>query len=100
MLVLIKLKAKLSSRQIPESQFRVLDPNNLPDGSDTTVGKACTYDYPFACVYCKEAPATMNSKMGCTVDISKYFKCSKAEPKYYSLNNKGIPLRAQATTGF
>lgn len=87
-------------RQIPESQFRVLDPNNLPDGSDTTVGKACTYDYPFTCVYCKEAPATMNSKMGCTVDISKYFKCSKTEPKYYSLNNTGIPLRAQATTGF
>ena len=87
-------------RQIPKSQFRVLDPNDLPQGSQTTEGKACTYDYPFACVYCKEAPATMNAKMGCTVDISDYFKCSKGTPSYYSLNNAGgIPLRGQATTG-
>lgn len=89
-------------RQIPKSQFRVLDPNNLPNGSDTNnIGKACTYDYPFTCVYCKEAPATMNEKMGCTVDVSGYSKCSDKNetPVYHSINNLGILLRGHANRG-
>lgn len=63
-------------RQIPESQFRVMDPNNLPKGSpDSSLGSKCTYRYPFACVYCDEIPASKNEKMGCPFDISKYRKC-------------------------
>ena len=70
-------------RQIPKSQFRVMDPNNLPTDSNetTTVGKACTFDFPFSCVYCKESPVTMNDKMGCTYDISKY-NCNSKNKTY------------------
>jgi hypothetical protein len=69
-------------RQLPKNEFRVMDPNNLPTGVPTSnKGKACTYDFPFACVYCKESPATMNSKMGCPVDISKW-KCDNTPSPY------------------
>ena len=36
---------------------------------------ACTYSYPFACLHCAQAPATMNAGSNCTVDISTFSAC-------------------------
>jgi hypothetical protein len=58
--------------QIPKSQFRVLDPNNLPKGRYTDKGKPCEFGDMFSCVSCDAAPATKSKAMNCTEDISKW----------------------------
>jgi hypothetical protein len=69
--------------QIPKNQYRVMDPNNLPRGSNTSSeGQSCTFDMPLACAYCEEAPATMNAQTGCTTNVDKWKHCLTAPNKY------------------
>ena len=70
--------------QIPKSQLRLLDPNNLPRGEpETELGRPCNFNYPFACLYCEGLPATLVPEMACAKDISSYAPCKKGPPPPY-----------------
>lgn len=64
-----------SVADMPENIYRVLDPNNLPDGPSESEGEACEYDFPLTCAYCKQVPATTTAKMGCLVPITDVKPC-------------------------
>lgn len=67
--------------QIPKTQFRVLDPNNLPKDKDSDKGKPCEFGKMFSCVSCDAVPATISKAMNCTEDISKWEdSCKKSDP--------------------
>ena len=70
--------------QIPKNQLRILDPNNLPLGKTTKEGESCTFSKNSACLYCNEAPASLNKAMNCTEDISSWEKsCNPSKPIYH-----------------
>lgn len=69
--------------QIPKSQLRVLDPNNLPSGETSTEGLPCNFSKNFACLYCDAAPATLNTAMNCTEDISTWEQTCKNNTPIY-----------------
>jgi len=60
---------------MPNSGYRVLDPNNLPDSPTLTVGEACNYKYPLTCSYCEQVTATTSELMGCKESIFDIKQC-------------------------
>jgi hypothetical protein len=59
-----------SIEEMPKSQLRILDPNNLPNGTPSTnLGKPCNFKFPFACIYCE--------------DISSFTPCKTPAPPPY-----------------
>jgi hypothetical protein len=65
-----------SISDIPGSSYRVLDPNNLPNGPTTTGGEACKYKYPLTCSYCEQVTATTSELMGCKGSVFDIQQCN------------------------